>query len=754
MTKRTKTGSRSEKKSDFLPGNGLKPCSAYHQGKEVNDSDRFVPFDVKWPRKSKSPADVRFLLEAPAGKSGWITVKDGHLAYPDGKRFRVYGVNITNRGAVPGHDSSVRIAENLARCGINCVRMGPAEALLVPDSDCRAIDPQSMDKFDFLAAELKKRGIYIYLRLDYGIRGFKSGDGIPDCGYPALYFDSRYQRCHREYARQLLAHENPYTGLKYSEDPAVLFVELTNEMSIVEFWERDVIQQRLKEPPAECAVKEAEWTTRQNCMPLEYAQEFLRLYNDWLSVNIPPDTRKRWRKENSISADSLIPLLDIQERAQAPKERFHAEIGFVMDLERKFFLSTRDFLRRELGIRSLLIGNSNFGHGTCSLALISGTSLLDVVDTHFYWEHPYPSPNSTIDEFYNYRDQCIRENTPMVDNPELPFPAIPCSALEGKPLLMSEYNSPFPQEFAAEAIPMYSAYAAFQDMDGIILHTLCNRDIITKPGPVGRPFDIAKDPQKMSQLAAGALIFLRADVRKARETRTCSFSPDQVKEAIRNRDWYPLEKRLVFRHRIRIASLNGPEISCCDTAAVENPAISDTNELTLFFGSPLFHRKNMTGYFTIDTGRTQVLAGFINRHRLPLKNISVETEALFCAITVSSLDGKAISESEKLYVTANVRVANTHMRWSADRRITEVWGTGPVRIEPWSGTLFLRGIKNAGRAVLIPLNSDGSVMSGKRIIPIEAGKCSLPLKAVTNAYIVYLEPGRRACSEDSKPSRG
>ena len=143
----------------------------------------------------------------------------------------------------------------------------------------------------------------------------------------------------------------------------------------------------------------------------------------------------------------------------------------------------------------------------------------------------------------------------------------------------------------------------------------------------------------------------------------------------------------------------------------------------------------------IDTEKTQVLAGFVNSHLLRLKNISLETDIPFCAVSVSSLDEKSIAESKKLYVTANARVANTNMRWSSDRRMTEVWGTGPVRIEPLSGVLHLHELKNAGRAVLIPLSSDGSVMSGKEIAtPVKDGECSLPLQAVTIAYIIYLEP--------------
>ena len=50
---------------------------------------------------------------------------------------------------------------------------------------------------------------------------------------------------------------------------------------------------------------------------------------------------------------------------------------------------------------------------------------------------------------------------------------------------------------------------------------------------VGDPFDISLDPVRMTQMAAGALMFLRGDVRPARETVTRSYSREQAFESRR-----------------------------------------------------------------------------------------------------------------------------------------------------------------------------------------------------------------------------
>jgi hypothetical protein len=53
------------------------------------------PFTINHEARVNSPADVRFLLDAPAGKHGFIRAADGHLVTPSGSRFRIWGINIT-----------------------------------------------------------------------------------------------------------------------------------------------------------------------------------------------------------------------------------------------------------------------------------------------------------------------------------------------------------------------------------------------------------------------------------------------------------------------------------------------------------------------------------------------------------------------------------------------------------------------------------------------------------------------------------
>src|SRR5579875_3531474 len=72
-----------------------------------------------------SPLDLSFLLDAPAGKHGFIVVRNGHLATPDGHRIRFWGVNITDWSPgsrqIPSRKDAAFWAQTLARFGVNIV---------------------------------------------------------------------------------------------------------------------------------------------------------------------------------------------------------------------------------------------------------------------------------------------------------------------------------------------------------------------------------------------------------------------------------------------------------------------------------------------------------------------------------------------------------------------------------------------------------------------------------------------------------
>ncbi|MBR4171612.1 MAG: carbohydrate binding domain-containing protein [Kiritimatiellae bacterium] len=209
----------------------------------VAADDRMFPFVISYDAPM-NVVNMSHLLDAPAGKNGRIRVKDGHFVNDKG-RVRLHATNLTGPANFPTHAEAERLAARLARFGINCVRLHyfdssygtfmlpPEQGILTEDFRTRRqFDPERRDRQDYLLSQFKKRGIYVNMNLHVA-RTLDARDGFapgsPWANKGVDQFDPRVIEMEKEYARELLSHVNPYTGLSYLKDPVVAVVELNNE---------------------------------------------------------------------------------------------------------------------------------------------------------------------------------------------------------------------------------------------------------------------------------------------------------------------------------------------------------------------------------------------------------------------------------------------------------------------------------------------------------------------------------------------
>ena len=697
------------------------------------ETGEFVAFPVDWRVDANSPADLSFLLDAPAGKDGYVRVADGHLVRGDGKRLRLWGVNVSMAGGLPAKENAPLIARRLAQCGVNCVRLhfldvlSPRGIIDAGRQDTQAFDQAQVDRLDFFVAELKKRGIYTNLNLNVA-HSYKPGDGVRDCellGFAKAltYFDPRLVELQKQYARMLLTHRNPYTQSEYRHEPAVAIVELVNENSLVESWfsGRLLGKNTTKNPGT--------WTD----IPASYEKDLTGLYNAWLRGKLSEKELAELRMDAGAAADAPIPRLQPKEFGKASILRFRTEAAFYVETERKYFQDMTKFLKDELGVKSLLVGSGDHNHGRSGYAHLSSTGLSDIVDGHVYWQHP----NYTTDPSTSRRTGFTIGNTPMVVDPlHSSVVQLSRSAMTGKPYTVSEVNHPFPAEYACEGIPILSAYAALQDWDGIFWYSLGHTDVVAaSPGKIGH-FDLFPDPVKMSQLRAGAMMFLRGDVAPARQTLTRSYSPEQVLEGLRI-PWSEMpyftagfDLATPLTHAVRVQSFNGPPTG--QFARMDaDPIRSDTGELTWY------HKPKEQGLVTIQTARSQALVGHCKAYAKGLQNLAAQVETVFCAVTLSSLDDKPIAASRRLLLTVCGRVGNTDMRWDDKRKTLEDWGKPPACIEPVTGSVVLRNLEGAKSVVAQGLDGAGVAMGQEMPLTKTDAGWVLPLgKPPTTWYAI------------------
>jgi len=692
------------------------------------------PFTMDWRDNTDSLVNISFLLDAPAGKDGFIRAEAGHLVKPDGGRFRIWGINFTGSACFPSKDDAPVVAEHLARFGINCVRFhfldsNWSDSLFIKGrDDTRAFDSRQLDLLDYFVAELKERGIYTNINLNVG-RNYRKDDGVRDYEYLGLakvlnYFDEHIQMLHKEYAEQLLTHYNPYTKSEYRNEPAVAIVELVNENSIVEAWFSDrLLGTNTSKNPGTWADITA-W----------YAEQLTKKYNAWLQKSLSKAELEEFRSLATVKADELIPRLMRNQFADAAEKRFHIEAEFYMELEQHYFGQMYRFLKDELGVKSLIVGTSDHNHSRSGYPLLTSTARMDVVDGHVYWQHPH-----YLRDPKTGRRTFSIPNTPMVNDPlNSTVVQLSRSAVAGKPYTVSETNHPFPNEYACEGIGILAAYSAFHDWDGVFLYTFEHKDPKEWTPKMPRHFEIRPDPVKMTNIAVSALMYLRGDVRPALETIPRSYSMKQVRESIRlpyaERPYFTpgFDLSLPLRHTTRIAGFDEQQTQY-PKVTVDDPVVSDTGELCWY------RSEKGKGLVTVETEESQAIIGFVKDNNKALKNIAVTAENEFCSIIVTALDAEPIARSESLLLVATARSANQGMTWNQDRTSLTDWGSAPTVIEPVNGSVTFRNIRKAKNVEAVPLDGAGKRMGQSIQVKMLDDGFEIPIgEPATTWYLVRI----------------
>lgn len=663
-------------------------------------------FFIDWKNNDGSPVDLSFLLDKPAGTSGNIIIKDGHLATPDGRRFRIWGVNLTAGACFPEKQDAQTVAKHLARYGINCVRFhfldsawGTGRSLFIQGSDnTQQFDTSQLDKLDYFVAQLKKHGIYSNFNLNVG-RNFRKDDGVADWQYIGLakaitIFDKRVIELEKDYSRRLLCHVNPYTKNEYRQEPALAIVELLNENSLIEAWFSDRLVGRGQ------TKADGTWAGITN----HYAKQLDERYNRWLRENLSTDQLARLKRAAGVDSAQPLPRLKSSEFSKADKLRFTSEAKFYMELEDRFFTGMYNYLKDHLKIKQLVVGTSDHNHYRSGYAMLSSAGKLDIVDGHVYWQHP-----SKVRDPETGKQGFWIANTPMVNDPfNSSVVQLARSKVAGKPYTVSETNHPYPNEYTCEGIGILAAYGLLQDWDGVFLYTFAHENPQRWETKTPGHFDIGVDPVKMTNCAAAALLFHRGDISAADKSMNRSYSIEQVIEGIRagsrNKPFFTecFNSGIALMHRTHIESFNKdiPRDYYRIDVPVPDPIVSDTRQLK-------WYRADGKGLVTIDTPRTQALIGFVGENPKKLGNLSAEVKNNFCSIIVTSIDGKNISQSGKMLLAVTSTCGLRDMQFNDKRTTLTNWGRLPFRIEPVKGSITLRKLSAARSVKAVALDGAG-----------------------------------------------
>jgi hypothetical protein len=261
------------------------------------------PFVLPWDASpTGSAADASSLNVGPAGKNGRIVVRQGKMFESGtGKRIKFFGTNVGASAAFPSKADAPKIARRMRVLGINLVRFhhlnngwDPNGTIWKKGRTHIEIDPVQVDKMDWFIACLKKEGIYTNINLQ------TAREMVPELGFPESVrqipnFQKKIDKVNRkmigyqkEYAKDLLDRVNPYTKLKYKDDPALVKIEINNENSLVG-WPGE-------SPGAGLAA-----------LPSPFREEVLTAWNRWLLAKYKNDAglSTAWKPTNTLKGPEL-----------------------------------------------------------------------------------------------------------------------------------------------------------------------------------------------------------------------------------------------------------------------------------------------------------------------------------------------------------------------------------------------------------------------------------------------------------------
>jgi hypothetical protein len=277
--------------------------------------------------------------------------------------------------------------------------------------------------------------------------------------------------------------------------------------------------------------------------------------------------------------------------------------------------------------------------------------------------------------------------------------------------MVSEVNHPYPNEFAAEGIPMLAAYGAFQDWDAVYWYSFEHGAADTWDKPkLPSHFDMRQDPLKMTQWAASALTFLRGDVQPAERFIERAYTAAQVRSSL----LLPGSHQPLFTpgmldvlpllHGIRITSLSAGKSAEPQSMKASPPYVSDTRQIA-WHALP-----EGRGAITVDTDRSQSLIGWLKDMPQSTRNLSLKVGNTFGAATLVSLDNAPIAKARRLLLVLGTKSGNRGMEWNEKRTSTTNPGQPSMMIEAPEGAVILKAIE-AKSMRATPLDGGGRALA-------------------------------------------
>lgn len=640
-----------------------------------------------------SPLDFSGLLDSGRpGDRGPVVPRGDRLVFAgDGSPVRfncaMLHASFFQVPEFPTHDEADQLAAQMRLHGYSLVRQQAIDFRLTRharfDLD---IDAEQLDRFYYLLAALKRNRVSWMLDIvsgpGKGVRGEGWQRASPDDLRVRMHFDPAARELWLKLVDQVFAQVNPYTGLSTLADPALAFVVGANENSMAFSSTADAL----------------------------FPTGFDAYFDRWVRERYPSRTALAKALPDlspaELSGEAGI-ALPSGWRATGPRMALLLRYVSALEVETDRWMSAR---LAERGFHGPNLGYQDWNAASNNLTRAS----LPIVDVHAYggeltsfepgavFNLPSATSHSGLGRW------TLNAGLRWLD----------------RPLVATEYDTPFPGPYRYESGILFPALAAFQGYDLICRTTMSALDPAIPPPDAGyrplRGYAGGMDPNVRAQETLATMLFFRGDVAPATRTVAVPFGDEEFdrpgSSVLRGVGPVSLLARfgLVLREQagalpsdVLLAETRQNPVTIPERAADKLMDVvgGDTSQrtekliaalrangtlgadnLTSASGDVL---QSQTGQIILDrklsrilvkTPRTEAVSTIGPEEGIGLDALEIVKTDSGALVGVTALDGLPIRDSRKLLLIMTGDVRNTGMRLDGvgDSRRFVSWGKLPM----------------------------------------------------------------------------
>lgn len=638
-------------------GKGQRPPFDAQRGVRIGPNAEWAVLEPPSSIEPGSILDWSAMKEKPAGQHGRAEVRNGHFEFEKlpGRRLRLFGTNLCDRANYLSKADAETLAAQLSRLGYNCVRIHHYDRYLVKPGCTLAAgwDTEQLDRLDYLVHCLKREGLFITIDL-YTVRKVIAGEiaevdrEVSIHEFKALVAVSPTARANwKDFARRLLTHVNPYTGMAWKDDPVMFGLCLLNEDNTTATWDS---------APDIAAVYErrfAEWQRRQG--KTERAREQL-----WAQFLI--ETHQAMYRDLS----AFLRSLDVRTLLTDANFRQETALGLVR--------SEMDYVDNHNyhDLKKFMAGPWNLPYGFHQRSAVVEQA---VAPRNLFGARQFGKPY-TISEFnYCYPNHNRAEGGPLIGAYaalqdwdglfRYAYAHVPDRALQPKAIFYLD-NAGDPLNLLADRIAGMLFLRADVRPAATRVPQLFSERCFNMPNPLGRPQ--GQTPLELELLGLVTQIGSIPIEQAASWSGKVPFAVTQEAAgaaAVPGLELLAPDRGIVERFRVM-----RPELASHVDAAAKG-VVSETGEIRL---------ESTAGRLTVITPRTEcfVVSG---PDTIRGKVVEIRNHGGFAVIALSAMDDQPLSESRRVLVVHLTDVQNQGATFrDAQHTVLTDWGAGPLLV--------------------------------------------------------------------------